>query len=138
MNNKTLYILRGCPSSGKTTLAETLEQNLPDAVAVAADDYHYDALGNYNWDSKNVKKSHEFCQDFVQFGMACGFTNIIVHNTCTSEKELKPYMQMAKTFDYKVVSLIVEKRHDNKNDHDVPEETVIKMGERLLKSIKVV
>lgn len=134
---RILYILRGCPSSGKTTLAKTLEETLPNCVAIAADDFHYDNKGNYNWKPTNVGKSHDKCKEWVLLAMYSQCTNIIVHNTSTSEKELKPYTDMAGQHGYKVVSLVVENRHGNKNDHNVPQDTVDKMEQRLRNSIKL-
>jgi predicted kinase len=137
MTKKTLYILRGLPSSGKTTLAKTLEISLQDCIAYAADDFHYDDQGNYNWKPENVHLAHKWCQDSVMVCMDAGVANIVVHNTSTSEKELKPYTSMANAYGYKVVSLIIEKRHSNKNNHNVPEDVVNKMEERLQHSLKL-
>ena len=62
---------------------------------------------------------------------------IIVSNTSTTEKELQPYLELAKKYDYKVVSLIVENRHGNKDIHGVPEETLVKMENRFKQNIKL-
>ncbi|AGH32208.1 ATPase [Vibrio phage 11895-B1] len=134
---KTLWILRGLPSSGKTTLAKTLEDSLPNAIAYAADDFHYDDEGNYNWKPENIHKAHKWCQDSVMVVMEAKVGNIIVHNTNTSEREITPYIELAEEYDYKVVSLIIEKHHNNSNSHNVPEEVVDKMEERLRNSIKL-
>jgi predicted kinase len=134
---KTLFLLRGLPSSGKTTLAKTLEVSLPNAIAYAADDFHYDENGNYNWKPDNVHKAHVWCQHCVMKVMEVGAENIIVHNTNTSEREMKPYLELAEEYGYNVTSLIVEKRHENLNSHNVPEEVVDKMENRLRNSIKL-
>ena len=39
-------------------------------------------------------------------------------------------MELAKLYNYKVFSLIVENRHGNKNIHDVPQETIDRMRKR--------
>lgn len=121
--DKTLYILRGVSGSGKTTLAETLEKSLPKAVAIAADDYHYDKEGNYNFKIENLSKAHNWCKAKVKASMKWGnkFDNIILHNTNTTEKELKPYLDLAEKYNYKVVSLVVENRHGNIDVHNVPD-----------------
>lgn len=134
---KTLYILRGVSGSGKTTLAQTLESSLPDCIAYAADNFHYDDQGNYNWKPENVHLAHEWCQDSVMVCMDAGITNIVVHNTSTSEKELKPYTSMADIYGYKVVSLVVENRHGNSNVHDVPKDVLQNQESRLRSSIKL-
>tara|TARA_B100001105_G_scaffold204145_2_gene167917 strand:+ start:14372 stop:14788 length:417 start_codon:yes stop_codon:yes gene_type:complete len=134
---KTLYILRSVSGAGKTTLAKTLEENLPDAIAIAADDYHYDSEGNYNWKPENMHKAHQYCKAGVLESMKQCYHNIIVHNTNTTEKEIEPYLQLANKFGYKVVSLIVENRHGNHSVHDVPDNTIENQEKRLRQSIKL-
>ena len=55
---------------------------------------------------------------------------IIVANTNTTVKEMKPYYDMAADFGYKIFSIIIENRHGGVNEHNVPEETLKKMVER--------
>jgi hypothetical protein len=62
---------------------------------------------------------------------------VVVSNTLTSEKELKPYIELAEKYGYQIVSLIVENRHGNKSIHDVPDETLERMEVRLKGSIKL-
>ena len=59
-----------------------------------------------------------------------GFSEIVVSNTSTTEKEMQPYLDLAREFGYTVVSLIVENRHGNSNVHNVPQETLKKMQDR--------
>ena len=58
------------------------------------------------------------------------YPEIVVSNTSTTEKEMQPYIDLAKKYDYKVTSLIVENRHGGKSIHSVPEETIEKMKQR--------
>lgn len=134
---KTLYILRGLPSSGKTTLAKTLEESLPCCITYSTDDYFYDLKGGYHWKPERLHINHIKCRSGVKTSMEVSIENIIIHNTSTTEKELKPYLDMAEQHDYKVVSLVVENRHGNKNNHNVPQDTVDKMEQRLRNSIKL-
>jgi hypothetical protein len=43
---------------------------------------------------------------------------------------MEDYYKLAEQYGYKVVSLIVENRHGNKNIHNVPDETLEKMESR--------
>jgi hypothetical protein len=43
---------------------------------------------------------------------------------------MKDYFDLANTYGYKIVSLIIENRHGNKSIHNVPEETMDKMKNR--------
>ena len=107
---KTLFLVRGVPGAGKSTLVKSL-----DAYAVSADDYHTDEYGNYNWKPENVKKAHEWCQDKVREMMKKSVEcehiiarDIAVHNTFTQDWEMEPYFKMAEEYDYRVTTLIVE------------------------------
>lgn len=120
--NETLIILRGCSGSGKTTLAEWLQTMVKQATTchiVSADDYHYDEEGNYNWLAENMQAAHSWCRGMVDDFMELGTEVIIVHNTSTTEKEIKPYMELADLYGYDVVSLVVENRHQSSDVHNV-------------------
>lgn len=136
---KTIYLIRGCPGSGKTTMAQELKDALtpPDwftndyiPVMVAADDFMVDKDGNYDFIRERLNFCHLQCRMSVKNSMALGMKVIIVHNTFTTEKELNPYLKLAEEHGYKVVSLIVENRHGSKSIHGVPEETLTAMKSR--------
>lgn len=131
-----LYLIRGLPSSGKSTLARKLNYWIDDACEIAADDYFYENDENeYRFDITKLHDAHEWCIKHVKYMMMDEIGNIFVHNTFTTEKEMKPYFDLAEKYGYTVTTLIVESRHDNKNDHNVAVETVNKMRNRF--SIKL-
>lgn len=86
--------------------------------------------GVYDWKPENQFAAHRWCQDGVRECMELGHKNVIVSNTSTTEKEMKPYLDMAAKYGYSVTSLIVENRHGNVSIHDVPEETMQRMEDR--------
>jgi hypothetical protein len=55
---------------------------------------------------------------------------IVISNTFTQEWEMKPYMDMAKNWDYIVFSIIVENTHNGENQHGVPYEKLQQMKDR--------
>jgi hypothetical protein len=60
-----------------------------------------------------------------------GLNNVIVvSNTFTQEWEMQSYIDMAKDWDYKVFSIIVENRHGGVNAHGVPEDKLQSMRDR--------
>jgi predicted kinase len=128
---KTLIILRGLPGSGKTSFAKYMFSN----NVFEADQYFYDSDGNYNFDASKLHEAHLHCQKRVEELMQMSDTTqyggeIVVSNTATTERELEPYLKLAKSYGYIVVSLIVENRHGNKSVHGVPDETLEKMRKR--------
>lgn len=123
---KTLYLLRGIPGSGKTTLAMELVYHMCEEVVQFAADQYYEIM-NTSFDSRLLKKAHEWCQTSVEEAMKLGIENVLVHNTFVRQWEMDPYLEMAEEYGYKVVSLIVENRHGNKSIHNVPEQTIDKM-----------
>ena len=131
--DKTLYLIRGVAGAGKTTLATDLAESL-NLVMFEADDYFYDRGGNYNFNPSLLHKAHNECQEKTEECMV-SCKGVVVSNTFTTEKELKPYTDLAKKYDYRVVSLVVENRHGHKSVHNVPETTIQKMKDRF--SIKL-
>ena len=135
---RTLIIIRGLPGSGKSSFAGLVWDR---HVICEADKYFYDKEGNYNFDATKLGAAHKWCQDQCEMFMQDNQANpqfypeIIVSNTSTTESELKPYLDLAAKYDYKVVSLIVENRHGNESVHGVPKETIEKMKNRF--SIKL-
>jgi len=118
-----LILIRGLPGSGKTTMAKELLKVL-DAVHVEADMYWLDKDGNYNFDPKCLHQAHSWCQTIADEGLSLG-RNIIVSNTFTTKKEMKPYLNM----DYDSIA-IFEAKGKYKSIHNVPKETIKKMKDR--------
>lgn len=122
---KVLIIVRGIPGSGKTTFAAMLGKAI-----CCADDFFTTRDGKYVWKPERVGKAHEWCQRKCRRFMKAQAERIMVANTSTTEREMQPYMDLARQFGYKVFSVIVETRHGNKSVHNVPEVTLDKMRER--------
>jgi len=122
---KVLYIVRGVPGSGKTTLAKQLTANV-----FEADHYFYDNEGNYNFIPSEIKEAHKECQQFVGFAMESNIQKIAVSNTFTQEWEMEPYLELAKKHSYKVFTIVVENRHGGVNQHGVPEDKIEQMKNR--------
>lgn len=127
---KNLYLLRGLPGSGKSTLAEQLGGS-----HFETDKYFMDKDGNYNFDGSKLKEAHKWCQDSVATAMVLNHTTgdnetIVVSNTFTQEWEMKPYMDVAKDWGYRVFTIIVENRHGGVNQHGVPDEKLQQMNDR--------
>jgi predicted kinase len=124
INKKTLYIIRGLPGTGKSTLAIRLASN----TIVAADDFMLNSKGEYEFDPAKLPEAHQQCQEKIDFFMRCGCIHIAVHNTFTTVQEMAPYVELCKKYNY--VPHIVTTETNFGSIHSVPETTIEKMRER--------
>ena len=92
--------------------------------------YFVDSEGNYKFDAEKLGHAHSWCQQEVYLAMATNWERIVVSNTFTTEKEMKPYFELAERYKFRVYSLIVENRHNGVNSHGAPEGTIEKMKNR--------
>jgi|AntRauTorcE11897_2_1112592.scaffolds.fasta_scaffold82925_2 predicted kinase len=122
---KTLYILRGLPGSGKTTLANIIAE----LYNVAADDY-FDLYNGGEFNPNYLADAHKWCFNTVGLWMGMEAPKIAVHNTFTREWEFEEYLRLAKTHGYEVHTIIVENRHGGSTVHDVPQKAVESMRDR--------
>ena len=131
-NEGELILLRGIPGSGKTTLAKILLQirGTDEPEVLSADDFFEDENGEYHFDSLKIKEAHNHCQFRCSERMRQQKAKIIVANTFTQEWEMEIYFEMAKRYNYRVHTLIVENRHGSENIHGVPIEKITQMKKR--------
>lgn len=130
---KILYVIRGICGSGKSTLARQLCKY----TNVAADDYMIDNEGKYSFDAERLHYCHTKCQNQVEEWMNNDKIHehrwihdkqIAVHNTFTTMKEIKPYLELAEKYGYSVHVIHCESNFGNV--HNVPPETIQKMKDR--------
>ena len=121
---KRLFLIRGIPGSGKTSLAEDIAEKI-----CSADDYHI-VNGEYVFNPAILHKAHAWCERKCERYMKCGVSKIAVANVFSKESHLKPYIELAYKYNYRVYSIIVENRHGNVNIHGVDEKTINKMINR--------
>lgn len=124
----TLYLIRGIPGSGKSSLARILFDNQVVDDCIEADDYFVND-GVYMFNPYKLKDAHDWCQDRTRVILGHGY-NLAVSNTSTTEQEVETYRKIAEECKAKFISLIVENRHGGENIHNVPEEKIQQMKKR--------
>ena len=139
---KELFLLRGLPGAGKSTLAKSLARS---GYHFEADTYFINKDGEYKFDSSKLKEAHQYCQAAVEEVMSwdqnieqalkSDWRGIVVSNTFTQEWEMQPYYDLAEKYGYRVYSLVVENRHGGENVHNVPKEKIEEMARRF--SVKI-
>jgi len=123
---RVLYVMRGLPGSGKSTMArETLREHLtaievPSSGGIeriaplyrgfilSTDDFfspiHEETgIEHYVFDIKRIGSNHQRNQTRCAVAMELGVTPIIVDNTNTMFWEMKPYLELAKQHGYAIV-----------------------------------
>jgi predicted kinase len=125
MSQKTLYIIRGLPGSGKSTMAKKL---VGDGNFFEADMYFIDsATGEYKFNPTFLWMAHAWCQAAVESHMEKGL-DVAVSNTFTTMREMREYLQMAEKHNYSPVVIHMESQFES--IHGVPAETMDKMRAR--------
>lgn len=128
-NNKTddetraLFIIRGLPGAGKTTLASFI------ADAYFENDDFFEHEDGYHFDRDCVPQSIAQCFQHVKDEMERGTRRIAVANVFADETEVVPYMRLAEVYGYRAFTMITENRHGGQNIHGVNGETIKKMRE---------
>ena len=131
MAEQKFILIRGICGSGKSTFAKQLVEYYHclynNATHLEADQFFEDADGNYNWNPELLYAAHKWCQSSTYEALKKGNT-VVVSNTFTTKKELKPYFEIAKEFNIIPVVILCENQFGNV--HNVPEETLEKMRSR--------
>eukprot|EP00731_Ephydatia_muelleri_P039144 Em1145g1a len=140
-HKRVMVVVRGLPGSGKTTLAETLVGST--GVICSTDDY-FMTRGRYIFDPSKLEHCHEQNRLRVQNALEMGYSPVIVDNTNTTVKEMKPYFKLAKQYGYLVQLKEPEtgwkfdvEELARRNIHGVSSDTLQKMLQRYEHGVNV-
>lgn len=121
-----LILVRGLPGSGKSTLAAKLAKASA-AIHLEADQFFHQGQSDYNFDATKLYQAHKWCLGETRRQLELE-NLVIVSNTFTTKKELKPYFELAQEFGHNPVVYLAQSQF--KSIHGVPEETMNKMRGR--------
>lgn len=123
----SLYIIRGVPGSGKTTLGQRLKKNGLVRYVVSADDYMTGPDGKYLFQPSMLKLCHEECRIAAHRRIIAGYS-VAVCNTFTRVWEMQPYVDLARN--EKCDLFVIRCEGGYRNVHGVPEWKVADMRRR--------
>lgn len=119
---QTLYIVRGVPGSGKSTIASRI------AAMTGSPHFENDMFfmrdGEYRWEGRLVPTAAKWCFDQTVAAMDAG-QSVVVSNTFVHLKHLKPYVDEA--VKRGILIAVTEAKGSFQNVHSVPDETVERM-----------
>jgi predicted kinase len=124
----SLFLIRGLPGSGKTTLAQELVY-FPDSKMkhFETDMFFEDVNGKYTYDRANIEVAHDWCKNQAQFYLERGW-DVVVSNTFVCLWEMQPYFDMAEKLGIKVH--VLECKGEYESVHKVPQQTIDRMKEK--------
>lgn len=121
------YIIRGISGAGKSTTAKLLSSSL--GVNYHEADQYFLKNGVYQFDASKLGAAHQWCQSIVESELKTGW-DVIVSNTFTTIKELRPYFEMGKKYGVKPSVLTCHGNYGN--IHGVPDEALGRMRSRFV------
>ena len=125
---KKLYIMRGVPGAGKSTLAKKIQEKTPGAIIAANDDFYYEK-GKYKWSPEKVKGANRLTRTRVEHALKSG-KSVIADSLFITHKSYKPLLQLAKKHKATPIEVPVHfdpnkaKLYAKRNLHSVPEEAI--------------
>jgi len=97
-SEKVVYIMRGLPGSGKSSLAGKIGET---GVVFSTDDF-FTIDGKYQYDPEMIGYAHTWNQGRAKKAMRDGVSPIVIDNTHVAGWEAKPYVEAAIANGYKI------------------------------------
>ena len=126
--NKKIFILRGLPGVGKSTLASYLATNLAPkkgegkgAIILSSDDFFIASNGKYIFDDNKIVEAHKW--NFKRFKEAIEreLSPIIIDNSNYKKYHYYQYVDYAQRKNYSVAVIVIP--HNDVSDKELEERT---------------
>lgn len=128
-----LYIIRGMPGSGKTTLGKGLEQD-NQATLIEADDFFTDpSTGKYVFESRMVRAAHKMARRqmmryvYHKRPVACAAI-------FATRREIMSYIDAARAVDSKVMAAIITCLDSFESTHEIPDDVIARHAKNFVSS----
>ena len=120
----TVTFVRGASGSGKSTFVKRNFKN----IFHLENDYFFYKDGKYEWNGKLIPNAIKWVENSLRVALANGM-DVVISNTFVLKSHLDPLVNLAKSRGAKVD--IFRMVGSFKNAHDVPEEIVQSMKNRM-------
>lgn len=100
---KKLYIMVGLPGSGKSTFTKTLSNPI-----ICSADHWFEKSGKYVFDQSQIVPAHRAAQNKCLDSMLQSKPLIVIDNTNLTDKDRKPYEDMAQKYSYEIIYVVFE------------------------------
>jgi len=104
--SKVMFIMRGPPGCGKSSVVKLLEKLYPNVVVCSADDFFYREDGTYLREADKLGDAHTFCQQKAGQAVRDRKLHITIDNTNIRIWEMKHYFCLAQNDGYTVLLVI--------------------------------
>jgi|GEM_PF-2329737 len=126
---KIVYIMRGVPGSGKSTVAREIAH--PDGIIHSTDSKFYDEHGEYVFDPKRLKEYHDENFDDFCKSLDAGVPIAILDNTNVQSWHYERYVEAAEKAGYavRIIEMLFPDPEEaaQRNEHNVSKETIERM-----------
>ena len=130
----TIFIMRGLPSVGKTTLSDVLKLIHPQSVVLSSDDFFFDPkTGTHSFDKEKIKEAHEWNFERFKKEVEKEIPNIIIDNSNIKKYHFHHYLDYGQRHNYLVSVVTIphndvdDKRLADRSVHSVTRETIRRM-----------
>ena len=132
VGQKVVYIMRGVPGSGKSTIAAEMARTF-DGKVHSTDEYFTDESGQYSFDRSRIKEAHQKNFEAFQTSLQQELPVVIVDNTNIKRWEFENYVKIAQESGYAIREINAPTPELEealaRNLHGVPEEAIRRMLE---------